>query len=110
MKPTTHLPVAHQRGVLSHQYVGAKEEDEGVAEAQQRPVQERSEGQQGVLADVPEGHTSGCLLFLAQSVHRYLQTRCRFFNCKLLLSKTRHTRKRKEKETKVWRPCSLLDS
>lgn len=56
VKPTTHLPIAHQRGVLSHQYVGTKEEDKGVAEAQQRPVQERSEGQQGVLADVPEGH------------------------------------------------------
>lgn len=54
--PTTHLSVAHQSGVLPHQYVGTKEEDEGVAEAQQRPVQERSEGQQGVLADVPEGH------------------------------------------------------
>ncbi len=33
------LSVSHQRGVFSHQDVGAEEEDEGVAEAQEGPVQ-----------------------------------------------------------------------
>lgn len=39
----THLPIAHQRGVFSHQYVGSKEEDKGMTEAQKSPVQERPE-------------------------------------------------------------------
>lgn len=51
----THLPIAHKCGVFSHQDVRSEEEDEGVTETQQSPVQERPERQQRVLADVPEG-------------------------------------------------------
>lgn len=53
----THLSVAHEGGVLSHQYVGTEEEDKGVTEAQQSPVQEGPERQQRVLADVPVGRS-----------------------------------------------------
>lgn len=52
----THLSIAHKCGVFSHQYVGSEEEDEGVTEAQQSPVQKRAERQQRVLADVPVGY------------------------------------------------------
>lgn len=53
--PTTHLSIAHEGGVFSHQYVGTEEEDKRVTEAQQSPVQERPERQQRVPADVPVG-------------------------------------------------------
>lgn len=75
LPPAAHLSIAHQRGVLPHQYVGTKEEDEGVAEAQQRPVQERSEGQQGVLADVPEGHEWFIVTFPTQMVQQRILRR-----------------------------------
>lgn len=61
-QPRTHLSIAHKCGVLSHQYVGSEEEDEGVTEAQQGPVQERPERQQRVLADVPVGNTQNFLV------------------------------------------------
>lgn len=54
-EPRIHLSIAHERGVFSHQDVGAEEEDEGVTEARQSPVQEGPEGEQRVLADVPVG-------------------------------------------------------
>lgn len=54
----THLSVAHECGVFSHQYVGTKEEDESVTETEYSPVQERLEGQQSILADVPAGKRS----------------------------------------------------
>lgn len=36
--PRTNLSIAHECGVFSHQYVGTKEEDKGMTEAQQSPV------------------------------------------------------------------------
>ncbi len=48
------LSVSHQRGVFSHQDVGAEEEDEGMAEAQEGPVQKGFEGQHGIFTDVSE--------------------------------------------------------
>lgn len=48
------LSVSHQRGVFSHQDVGAEEEDEGVAEAQEGPVQKGFEGQHGIFTDVSD--------------------------------------------------------
>lgn len=43
------LSISHQTCVLSHQEVAAKEEDKGMAEAQDRPIQKGLEGQQRVL-------------------------------------------------------------
>ncbi len=48
------LSVSHQCGVFSHQDVGAEEEDEGVAEAQEGPVQKGFEGQHGIFTDVSD--------------------------------------------------------
>lgn len=46
------LSISHQTCVLSHQDVAAKEEDKGVAEAQDGPIQKGFEGQQRVLTDI----------------------------------------------------------
>lgn len=48
------LSVSHQRGVFSHQDVGPEEEGEGVAEAQEGPVQKGFEGQHGIFTDVSD--------------------------------------------------------
>lgn len=56
MQPSPpHLSIPHERRVLPHQDVGTKEEDKGVAEAQQCPVQKGLEGEEGILADVSVG-------------------------------------------------------
>lgn len=53
-KRVSDLSIPHQRGVLSHQDVRPKEENEGVAEAQEGPVQKGFEGEQGVFTDVSD--------------------------------------------------------
>lgn len=61
-----HLSIPIERRVLPHQDVGTKEEDKGVAEAQQCPVQKGLEGEEGVLADVSVGveGQKGIVLFV----------------------------------------------
>lgn len=46
------LSISHQTCVLSHQDIAAKEEDKGVAEAQDCPIQKGFEGQQRVLTNI----------------------------------------------------------
>lgn len=57
----TDLSIAHECGVLPHQYVGPKEKHKGMTEAQHSPVQERPEGQQRVFADISVENTKSLI-------------------------------------------------